>query len=273
MKIPTVLAVAGSDSIGGAGLQADIKACADAGAYAMTAVTSVTCQNTQGVSRSIAVPHDILMAQICTVIEDVRPDAVKIGMLPTLKGVKVVADILRHEHLPNVVVDPVMVATSGDELTCREAVEALSADILPQACLVTPNLPEAEVLASMPIRSVDDAVAAARAIIAQTGVGAVLVKGGHSSGTTLTDVLVEAGEEPVFVEHRRVDTRNTHGTGCTLSSAIAARMAQGRTRRQAVEEAITWLTDTLAYYADVQFGHGHGPANFGTPHCNQTNNK
>lgn len=263
--VATMLAIAGSDSIGGAGMQADIKAAWSADVYPMTCITSITAQNTQGVSRSRAVDREMLMAQLCTVLEDVRPDAVKIGMLPTEAAVAVVADVVRTERLHNIVLDPVMVATSGDELTSPEAVKRIMSDLLPLVDLVTPNLDEARVLADMEFDDYDSTIEAARRIVERCRCKAVLIKGGHSDNPeNLDDILfmrTPDGEEEVHViSHRRIDTRNTHGTGCTLSSAIAARLAQGMPLVDAVQEAIMWLHIMLEAGRDVEFGHGHGPA-------------
>lgn len=269
---PTVLSVAGSDSIGGAGIQADIKACMALGVFAMTAITAVTAQNTVGVRSYVNIGAESVYAQLNAVFDDVRPDAVKIGMVPDGQTAAVIAEVLARRYNGPVVLDPVAVATSGDRL-CDDSVAAeMVHRLFPMATVVTPNIPEAHMLTGMDIATRADMEAAARDIIRRYGCRAVLLKGGHlvdatsehpaenATGCTM-DILVEAADAPARVFRGPiVRTPNTHGTGCTLSSAIAAYLSQGYALEEAVARAKAWLTDVLCAGADCHFGHGHGPA-------------
>ena len=257
----TVLIIAGSDSIGGAGIQADIKTCSCLGTYAMTAVTAITAQNTCGVSMYRAVDGVMLEAQLDAVVDDVRPDAVKIGMLPTLEAVEVTARFLRRHGLGNVVTDPVCVATSGDALADRSVPEALRELLFPLSAVVTPNIPEAELLTGMDV-DMEHPEAVMAALLA-CGAQSVLLKGGHavgcgSAGATDFFMARDAGAyERLSAEC--VDTVNTHGTGCTLSSAIASFLALGRELSESVALAKDYLWHALRAGAGYEFGHGHGP--------------
>ena len=251
-----MLTIAGSDSGGGAGIQADLKTFAAHGVYGMSAVTAVTAQNTCGVTAIETMPPSVVAAQIDAVFDDVDVDAVKIGMLSSAAIVRTVAERLAA-HQPRVVVlDPVMVAKSGDHLLHQEAVMALSDDLLPLATVVTPNLPEAERLSGLPIDTLEQRLVAARRI-AESG-PAVLLKGGHGEGDEVVDLLFAAGEVRRFT-HRRIDTMSTHGTGCTLSAAIAARLAGGEDLAAAASGAIDYLQRAIA--AAFPLGRGHGPVN------------
>jgi len=251
-----VLICAGSDSGGGAGIQADLKAVTCLGGFAMTAVTALTAQDTTGVHGIHAVPPDFVRQQIRVVLGDLGADAVKTGMLATAGIIGAVADEL-DALAPGVprVVDPVMVAKGGDRLLAEDAVEALRRRLVAGAAVVTPNLPEAEVLCGRPVRTLDDMRAAGRAILA-LGARAVLVKGGHLEGAELTDLLVTPDGEEVF-RSARIDTRHTHGTGCTLASAVAAGLAQGMGMRDAVARARLYVAEAIR--AAPGFGRGHGP--------------
>lgn len=259
----TALTIAGSDPSGGAGLQADVKTMSAFGVYAATAITAVTVQDTVGVTAVHELPDTVVADQIRTVVSDVRPKAVKIGMLGCTATAMAVADELarlRHVRLLDapIVLDPVMVSTSGHRLIDDGTLEVLKQRLLPMAALVTPNRPEAELLAQMPIGTNDDAIAAARAI-QQMGAAAVLVKGGHSEGAEKCDVLLTADGRVQTFSTPAVDTPNSHGTGCTLSSAIASCMAMGQELPDAVLNAKMYIQHALEAGADVRIGRGHGP--------------
>ncbi len=253
-----VLVIAGSDSGGGAGIQADIKTITAFGAYAATAITALTAQNTLGVHGVQMVSPDFVARQIAVVLDDIGADVVKTGMLGDIATVEVVCDtLLRHAQGVPVVVDPVMVATTGARLLEPDALATLTQRLLPLACVITPNLPEAEALAGMVIGDVAAMHRAARALLA-LGVPAVLLKGGHLPGERVVDLLATVDGVEEFVSPRIV-TRHTHGTGCTLASAVAAGLAQGLGLRDAVVRARAYV---LAAIADAPgFGAGHGPLN------------
>ena len=251
---PTVLTIAGSDSSGGAGIQADLKTMTAHGVYGMSAVTALTAQNTMGVTDILAVPPAFLAAQLDAVFADIPPDAVKIGMVADAALIHVIAEKLDEYDAKNVVVDPVMVATSGARLISEDAVEALVSELLPRAALITPNIPEAEVLADMAITD-RTAMTAAAARIHERTHAAILMKGGHSVDDA-NDLLVDDTGARWF-EGRRIATSNTHGTGCTLSSAIASNLARGIDTDTAVAQAKAYLSGALA--AGLDLGHGSGP--------------
>jgi hydroxymethylpyrimidine/phosphomethylpyrimidine kinase len=255
------LTIAGSDSSGGAGIQADLKTFEAHGVFGTSVVTAITAQNTEGVTAVHAVPTAVVRAQIDAVVNDLRPAAVKTGMLASLGLIEtVVAGIDEHDLAP-VVVDPVMVATSGDRLLDRDAESTLVNLLVPRATIVTPNLAEAEILAGGPVRSVDDMEAAA-AEIATGGATAVLVKGGHLDADTLVDLLWHDGRVRRW-EHEKIRTRHTHGTGCTLSAAIAARLALGDNLEAAVDGALGYVHRAIA--AAPGLGVGHGPLRHRVP--------
>ena len=260
-----VLSIAGSDSGGGAGIQADLKTFAALGCYGMTAITAVTAQNTLGVTAIHAVPAEILQAQLAAVFDDIGVDAVKIGMLHSPEIVRVVAQALRSHRVRHVVLDPVMVATSGDRLIAPETVAVLVRELFPLACVVTPNLDEAALLLGRPIETVGQLDDAARDLLA-LGAPAMLLKGGHLAGDTVVDLLAVAGQPPAEwqrLQSARIASRNVHGTGCTLSSAIAAQLALGHDLPQAVTLARSYILQAIATGADVRTGAGHGPLNHG----------
>jgi hydroxymethylpyrimidine/phosphomethylpyrimidine kinase len=257
-----VLSIAGSDSGGGAGIQADLKTFAALGCYGMTAVTALTAQNTLGVAGIHAVPPEFLKAQIRAVVEDIGVDAVKLGMLHAPEVVETVAWAIDHYKLPNVVLDPVMVATSGDRLIAADTVAVLVRELFPRAVLVTPNLDEAELLVGHAIDGVDALDGAARELLA-LGARAVLLKGGHLPGDEVGDLLAQANGDRLRLASARIASRNLHGTGCTLSSAIAAHLALGCDLPQAVERARGYVVAALAAGARMKLGHGHGPLNHG----------
>lgn len=250
------LTIAGSDSSGGAGIQADIKTMSALGVYAESVVTALTAQNTMGVQGVVATDPGFVLLQMESVFSDIYPNAVKIGMLPTVEVVHAVGQGLQRFDAQNVVLDPVMVATSGAALSEAPAVQALF-DLLPQASVVTPNIPEAEVLSGMSIETKEDMLAAAKAIRSK-GAQAVLVKGGHLAEEA-DDVLLEANGAVTWLSAQRVETKNTHGTGCTLSSAIASYLAKGETLKRAVAFAKRYLTEAIQ--ANPGLGKGNGPVN------------
>jgi len=257
-----VLSIAGSDSGGGAGIQADLKTFAALGCYGMTALTALTAQNTLGVQGIHAVPPAFLRLQIASVVEDIGVDAVKIGMLHDPAVVEVVAEAIDRYRLGRVVLDPVMVATSGDRLIAPATVERLVQLLFPRASLVTPNLDEAALLLG---RRIDDAgalEAAARDLL-DLGAPAVLLKGGHLPGAECVDLLVRRDAPLLRLASPRIASRNVHGTGCTLSSAIAAQLALGLDLDAAVRQARAWVLAAIAAGAAVRTGHGHGPLDHG----------
>ena len=250
------------DSGGGAGIQADLKTFAALGCYGMTAITALTAQNTVGVQGIHAVPPAFLRSQLQSVIEDIGVDAVKIGMLHEPGVVEVVAWAIQHYQLQRVVLDPVMVATSGDRLIADATVRVLVDQLFPLATVITPNLDEASLLLGRPIAAVSDLSGAAQALLSQ-GARAVLLKGGHLPGDQVVDVLARPGHVDVVLASSRMASRNTHGTGCTLSSAIAAHLALGEPLERAVRAARQYILGAIQAGAGVQVGHGHGPLNHG----------
>jgi hydroxymethylpyrimidine/phosphomethylpyrimidine kinase len=255
---PTVLSIAGSDPIGGAGVQADIKTCTALGVYAMTAITAVTAQNTLGVVGYDAVSKTMLQTQLDAVIADVTPDAVKIGMLPNVDAVLVVADFIKKNNLKNIVLDPVCVSTSGHALTQNTVPHAMAEYLFPIADVITPNIPEAETFSE---RKFDTDIKMFGCELAQKyNLKALLLKGGHLDDDCCTDRLFMGDTVRTF-EHPRVNTQNTHGTGCSLSSAIASHLALGYDLPTSVSKATTWIANAIQAGAAYKFGHGHGPIN------------
>lgn len=254
-KPPRILAIAGSDSSGGAGIQADIKTITMLGGYAMTAVTAITAQNTTGVQGIAPVAPAMVAQQIASCVSDIGVDAVKIGMLHDAAVIAAVAAALEGLAVP-VVLDPVMIATSGAALIDPEALEAMRALLFPEATLITPNLPELAALAGRSFHGVAAMTAAAEELAEASG-AAVLAKGGHGDDERVTDVLVVPGERPLAFDHARIATHHTHGTGCTLSSAIATLLGRGAPLAQAVEEARAFVL--AAIRAAPGLGAGHGP--------------
>ena len=261
-----VLSIAGSDSSGGAGIQADLKTMSALGCYGMTALTAITAQNTQGVTAIHAVPAEILAAQIDAVIGDIGADAVKIGMLHAPEIVETVALAIVRHRLANIVLDPVMVAASGARLIDEETIGGLVEKLFPLATLVTPNLDEAAGLLKRPIYSLGELDAAAADLLA-LGCRAVLLKGGHLTGPEIVDVLAMRDEDGTvrleYFRSPRIITRNLHGAGCSLSSAIACGLALGQPLPVAIESARTYVLQAIRSGAPQQTGHGHGPLNHG----------
>lgn len=258
---PNVLSIAGSDPSGGAGVQADLKTFAALGCYGMAAITALTAQNTVGVSAVHTPPADFLGRQIDAIFDDIDVDAVKIGMLATGEIVSVVAERLARYGARNIVLDPVLVATSGDSLGAPDVVEAIVARLLPLAAVVTPNLPEIARLVGRDVSAEPQDMRRAGEELIERGARAVLVKGGHGEGDVIVDVLVAPGEFDMAFAGPRIATRNTHGTGCTLSSAIAAELARGKTLAEACENAKRYLTAALETADRLSVGRGHGPVN------------
>ena len=263
---PRVLTIAGSDSGGGAGIQADIKSISATGSYAASAITAVTVQNTLGVEAVHPVPAGIIAAQIKCVLSDIGADAIKIGMLHSAEVVLTVRKELRDavrkgwlERPVNIVLDPVMVSTSGHRLIENDAIRVLSRELLPMARVITPNIPEAEILAGVKIHSQEDLPAIARKL-SNNGTASVLLKAGHLTEDTLTDVFYNAETDHILeLTQRRLQTPNTHGTGCTLSSAFASYLAQGLSLDDAARAATGYIHGAIVSGAAYQIGHGHGP--------------
>ena len=269
--LPPVLSIAGSDSSGGAGIQADLKTMLANGVFGMTAIAALTAQNTTGVTMVTNTPPEMLAAQIDAVFEDIPPVAVKIGMVSSAELITVIADRLTAHNAKNVVLDPVMVATSGAKLIEDDAIAALTSKLFPLATVITPNMPETQVLCDLAVEqgagaidyengesisTENDMVTAGHLLAGHFGC-AVLVKGGHLPGEQLTDLLLEAPHTLQRWQDSRIDTRNTHGTGCTLSSAIASHLALGEALPTAVDHAKLYLTGALE--AQLDLGHGSGP--------------
>jgi hydroxymethylpyrimidine/phosphomethylpyrimidine kinase len=266
-QYPRVLSIAGSDSGGGAGIQADLKTIAALGCYGMTAITALTAQNTLGVRSIHAVPLQMLADQIDAVVEDIGVDAVKIGMLHSADTVRAVAQALERHALQCIVLDPVMIATSGAVLIDHEAIAVLVRELFPKADVITPNLDEASLLVGRTLASEADIEAAAQQLL-EMGARAVLVKGGHLPGDTVSDLLLTCDGKAHWMLAPRIPSPNTHGTGCTLSSAIAAHLALGSTLTQAVEQARQYVRGALEAGAQVRTGGGSGPLNHShAPHA------
>lgn len=271
-KYIAVLTIAGSDCSGGAGIQADIKTISALGCYAASAITAVTVQNTQGVTAVHAVPPEIVAGQIRAVMDDIKPKAVKIGMVNDAETIKAIADTLADYDIEHIVVDPVMVSTSGSKLMQDDAIKVFIEKLLPMSTLITPNIYEAEILAGKKITD-EDAMNDVAGEILSKGAEAVLIKGGHIEGDKKVDLLYNAirktearSSELTMMtgdsfESETVETRNTHGTGCTLSAAIASNLAMGLGINKAIDKAKYWLTSALIAGADVEIGSGHGPVN------------
>ena len=255
--LPIALTIAGSDSSGGAGIQADLKTFAALGAYGASAITAVTAQNTVGVQAVEVLPAAFVALQIKSVMDDLDVRAIKTGMLANADIVETVARVLGQAAVP-AVVDPVMVATSGDALLSADAIEAVRTLLVPRAALLTPNLPEAARLLDRPVATSESEMRKQAEALARLGCRAVLVKGGHAAGAEAVDVLFD-GQQMHPITGPRIATRNTHGTGCTLSAAIAACLANGMPLADAVARAKRYLTEALSKADRLRVGHGHGP--------------
>ena len=253
-RVPTALTIAGSDSSGGAGIQADLKTFSALGVFGMSALTAITAQNTRAVTAVFELPPEMVAAQIDAVVADISVDVAKTGMISSSELIRVVANRIRHHGLSTFVVDPVMVAKSGDRLLREDAVEALREELIPLATVVTPNLPEAEVLVGRSIATLEDMRQAAADIVA-LGARSVVVKGGHRPDDA-TDVFYD-GQRYLELQAPRIETSSTHGTGCTFASAIAALLARGADLTTAVQEAKAYLTTAIERAYPI--GRGHGP--------------
>lgn len=261
---PIVLSIAGSDSSGGAGIQADLKTFSSLGVYGATAITAITAQNTQGVHTQFALPPQLVYDQIVAVINDLRPSFIKIGMLANADIVLAVAEALSHYSIP-IILDPVIVSSSGHRLLSLEAQEVLKQKLLPISTLITPNIPEMQALTSMFLTSFSDKEKAAHHLM-DYGVNAILLKGGHEEGNTKTDILFTKsanGIQSSTFSADTISTQNIHGTGCTLSSAITAFMARGLCLNDAISHAKEYITQAITAGANVKIGHGFGPVNHG----------
>jgi hydroxymethylpyrimidine/phosphomethylpyrimidine kinase len=254
-SLKQVLTIAGSDSGGGAGIQADLKAMSANGVFGMSVITAITAQNTRAVTAAYDLPLSLIEAQIDAVFDDFEVSAVKTGMLSSRDIVRTVARKLESRAVQNLVVDPVMISKSGYDLLQPDSIESVKRDLIPLARLVTPNLPEAERLTGRSIRTIDDVKAAARAIHG-LGPGAVLIKGGHRLDERATDILFD-GSEFTILAGEYIETTNTHGTGCTYASAIAAKLALGDSLVDAVRAAKAYITEAIRH--SLAIGHGHGP--------------
>jgi hydroxymethylpyrimidine/phosphomethylpyrimidine kinase len=258
MTIPIALTIAGSDSSGGAGIQADLKTFAALGVYGASVITALTAQNTNGVTGIHQVPADFVIAQLDAVFGDLDVRAVKIGMVAQPSTIDAIAAGLTRWSPKHIVLDPVMVATSGDRLLAMDAVEALRTRLIPRASLITPNLPEAAALLDEPVATSDAAIESQGKRLLAMGCPAVLIKGGHGQGAESTDYLV-SGNGIIVLAAPRIVTQNTHGTGCSLSSAIAAGLAKGEALETAVRNAKAWISAAIAAADRLGVGPGHGP--------------
>lgn len=261
-RYPVVLSIAGSDSSGGAGIQADLKTFSALGVYGATAITAITAQNTKGVNSQLAISPEMVYNQIVAVVEDIAPSVIKIGMLANKEVATVVADTLSRYNIPTIL-DPVMVSSSGHRLLSLDAQEVVKERLLPLSTLVTPNIPEMEALTAMSLTTAEEKLSAAQYFLS-LGAQAVLLKGGHEEGDTKCDTLYELDGRNITQLHLStptVATKNIHGTGCTLSSAIAAFMARGLALREAVQEAKKYITEAILSGADIAIGNGFGPVN------------
>lgn len=264
MKYYKLLTIAGSDSGGGAGIQADLKTFSALGCYGMSVICALTAQNTQSVTGIYPVPPEFIALQIDTILEDIGVDAVKIGMLHSIEVIMAVTERLMHHRVQNIVVDPVMVSTGGDKLLQDDAIDALINILFPIATVITPNLPEASMLLNRPIddllKADDSQLEASCKHLSTFGSQSVLLKGGHGKSDRMVDLLYLSKEDRLKrFESHRIDTRNTHGTGCTLSAAIAAHLAKGLPIETAVFDAKTYITGAIEAGANYRLGNGHGP--------------
>ena len=253
-----ILIIAGSDSSGGAGIQADIKTVTALGSYAMTAITAITVQNTTGVSSVVPIQATEIGKQILFTCKDIRPDAIKIGMLHSSKVIMSVVNALKQVKTSKIVLDPVMVAKSGAKLINQKAIKTLKEKLIRRAYLITPNIPEAEILTKIKIRNLEDMIYAAN-ILLKLGAKNVLVKGGHKNAEYIEDVLLIDRKEIKIFKNKKIKTKNTHGTGCTLSSAIATFLSCGKTLKKSCELGTKYVNQAIG--SNLNYGKGHGPIN------------
>lgn len=252
-----VLIIAGSDSSGGAGIQADIKTVSALGSYAMTAVTAVTAQNTTGVRSIVSIPPKEIFNQIVFTANDIKPDAIKIGMLHSVGVIKSIITAIKKIKVKKIVLDPVMIAKGGAKLIDSKAINYLEKNLIKHTLLITPNIPEAEILTKIKIKTLEDMVYAGASLV-NKGAENVLIKGGHLSGNTVQDLLMSKKEILIF-KNKRIKTKNTHGTGCTLSSAITTFLSCGKTINKACELGIKYVNQAIGL--KINYGKGHGPIN------------
>jgi hydroxymethylpyrimidine kinase/phosphomethylpyrimidine kinase len=252
-----VLIIAGSDSSGGAGIQADIKTITALGSYAMTAITAITAQNTTGVKSIVPIPAKEILNQILFTAKDIKPDAIKIGMLHSSKVIDAVIKSLESINVNKLVIDPVMVAKGGAKLIDNKAINLLKKKLIKKASLITPNIPEAEILTNTTIRRNEDMIFAAHKLI-EIGANNVLIKGGHLASSTVQDIFVSKSDIKIF-NSKRYDTKNTHGTGCTLSSAITTFLSCGKPIKKSCELGIKYVNSGIK--TNPKYGKGHGPIN------------
>jgi hydroxymethylpyrimidine/phosphomethylpyrimidine kinase len=252
-----LLIIAGSDSSGGAGIQADIKTATSLGVYAMTAITAITAQNTTGVKSIVSVSPKEIFNQISFSVKDIKPNSVKIGMLHNVEVIKEVIKAIKKYKLKNIVIDPVMVAKSGHRLISNNSINYLRKKLLPFALIVTPNIPEAETLIKKKIKTLDDVIKAGREIL-KFGPKFVLIKGGHANKSFIEDVLISKNNIKIF-KNKKIKTKNTHGTGCTLSSAIASFLSKNYNMNESCGRAIQYVHKAILL--NPKFGRGHGPIN------------
>jgi len=252
-----LLIIAGSDSSGGAGIQADIKTATSLGVYAMTAITAITAQNTTGVKSIVPVPPKEIFNQISFSVQDIKPNSVKIGMLQNVGVIKEVIKAIKKYKLKNIIIDPVMVAKGGHRLISNSSINYLRKKLLPYALLVTPNIPEAETLIKKKIKSLDDVIKAGKEIL-KFGPKFVLIKGGHTNKSFIEDVLISKNNIKIF-KNKKIKTKNTHGTGCTLSSAIASFISKNYNMNESCRQSIQYVHKAILL--NPKFGRGHGPIN------------
>lgn len=257
MKIPVSLTIAGSDSGGGAGIQADLKTFSALGTFGCSVITAVTAQNTTGVYGIHEIPLDIIESQIDAVLNDLNPNVIKTGMLASIEVIKLISEKIKSSKTKNIVVDPVMIAKGGDKLIKDNAIGHLISELLPLSTVVTPNIPEAEVLSHMSINNTQDIESAAK-IIHKMGPDFVVIKGGHSNDSKSNDIIFD-GQKFTTLEANRILTTNTHGTGCTYASAIAAGLAKNYSVEKSVKEAKDYVTEAIKN--EPGLGNGHGPLN------------
>ncbi len=252
-----ILVIAGSDSSGGAGIQADIKTITSLGSYAMTAITAITAQNTTGVVSVFPIPSDELKKQILFTCKDIKPDAIKIGMLHSKSIIKAVIESLNKISNKKIILDPVMIAKGGAKLINNAAIDFIKYELIKKTYLITPNIPEAEVLSELKIKNTKDMINAAK-ILLNFGVKNVLIKGGHLKSKTLTDIYLNNSELFIF-KNKKINTKNTHGTGCTLSSAITTFLSCGKPLKKSCELGIKYVNQSIK--SNLNYGKGHGPLN------------
>ncbi|MCD7973160.1 MAG: bifunctional hydroxymethylpyrimidine kinase/phosphomethylpyrimidine kinase [Candidatus Azobacteroides sp.] len=260
VRYPSALTIAGSDSGGGAGIQADLKTFSAIGVYGTSVITSITAQNTQGVRKVEVLSSEIIQAQLEAVLDDIRIDAVKTGMLPTPEIIKLVSSVINHYKLKTVIIDPVMVATTGARLSAASTVDTFRKELFSRITLLTPNIPEAEALSGISITEEKDMYKAADKMM-EMGCKSILIKGGHFTTTNSTDILFRMDQPPVRFSAQRIHTGNVHGTGCTFASAITAYMALGNKLEEAIEKGKKYIENAIIAGADIITGKGAGPVN------------